>query len=259
MRLVEKLLFLVPTIPLGFFIIVLVVGFSILGLAIVRHFVPGRFLKAHHELTSPIFQVVALAYTVLLAFVVVVSWQNYDKANSHIESEANYLVDLHRNSAAFPEIFRDQVQAAIKNYSNWVMNEEWKLMAKGEESMNARAALREIWDLYTQYEPKTEKEKAFFLESIGKLDDLREMRRLRIVETRTGVHPVLWFILISGGIATIGFAFFFGAESFGVHAFMVATLAMLIALIIFMVILFDLPFSGSMGIKPETFQQVIHF
>lgn len=257
--LLAKLLSIVPTIPLGILIVLAAAGLSILGLAVVRRLVPSRFRRAHHDLTNPILQVIALAYTVLLAFVVVVSWQNYDKANTHVENEANCLIDLHRSAAAFPPLFQDQLRAAIKGYADLVVSEDWPLMAKGEEGLDTRAALRRIWELYTGYEPKTEKEKAFFAQSISKLDDLREMRRLRIVEAHTGVHPVLAFVLILGGIVTVSFTLFFGAENFGAHAIMTAALTVLIALILFMIVLFDFPFSGSFRIEPEVFRQIIHF
>ena len=259
MPLAQKILLVVPTVPLLIIILVLTVGLSFLGLVIVRRIVPGHVLKTHNELTGAIFEVVAMAYAVLLAFVVIVSWQNYDKAKSYVETEANSLVDLHRASAAFPRATNDQIRALLKNYAEIVVAEEWKSLARGEESMNARAALRKVWDLYTSYEPKTEKEKIFLAESVSKLVTLREMRRLRIVESRTGVHPALWFILIIGGITTITFTLFFGAESFTAHAIMASTLAVTIVLILYTILLFDYPFTGSVCVNPEMFQQLINY
>lgn len=39
-------------------------------------------------------------YQVLLAFVVVTVWQNYDKANAGVQKEAIYMADLYRDSEA---------------------------------------------------------------------------------------------------------------------------------------------------------------
>jgi hypothetical protein len=259
MPLVQYLLLNVPTLVLGILFTVLAVSLSVLGLIITRRVFPKHILKMHHEITGAIFGALAMAYTVLLAFVVVIAWQNFDKAKTNVETEANCLVDLHRNSAAFPEFFRGQAQAAIKDYVDMVMDDEWPLLAKGEESMKSREALRRLWSLYTAFEPKTEKEKIFFAESVEKLNDLRETRRLRIIESRTGVHPMLWFVLIAGGITTIGFTFFYGAESFAAHAVMASTLAVLIAMILFTILLFDYPFTGSAHIGIETFQQIVSF
>ncbi|TAM38377.1 DUF4239 domain-containing protein [bacterium] len=255
----QKLLLYVPVVPLTILVIIAAAGLSMLGLFIVWRFIPRKILKMHNELTGAIFGAVALAYTVLLAFVVVVSWQNFDKAKSYVELEANCLVSLHRSSAAFSAPFKDEVRAQIKDYAGIVVNKEWQMLARGQESMEAREALRKIWDLYTGYEPKTEKEKAFFSQSISKLYGLREARRLRIMASRTGVQPIMWFILSVGAIATISFTFFFGSDIFSTHVVMASILAVLIALILLAVLLFEFPFTGGVKIEPEVFREIINF
>jgi len=255
----QKLLLYIPVIPLTIFVIITAVGLSMLGLSIVWRFVPRKILKMHNDLTGAIFGAVALAYTVLLAFVVVVSWQNFDKARSYVETEANCLVSLHRSSAAFSATFRDEVRSQIKDYAGIVVNKEWQMLARGQESMEASQALRKIWDFYTNYEPKTEKEKVFFLESVSKLYGLREARRLRIVASRTGLHPIMWFILAVGAVATISFTFFFGSDIFSAHVVMASILAVLIALILLAVLSFEFPFTGGVKVDPEVFREIINF
>ncbi len=259
MPFIQRLLLSVPTIPLAIILILCAVTLSVVGLWIVRRFVPPQLLKMHNKLADSIFQALAMAYTVLLAFVVVVSWQNFDKAKSHTETEANCLIDLYRGSAAFSQPFKDKMCTLVKDYARVGVGEEWKMLARGRESINASTTLRKIWALYEDYEPKTEKEKLFFAESIRKLDDLREARRLRILDSRTGIHPALWFILIAGGIATIGFTFLFGSDSFKTHAVMASILASVIALILLTILSFSYPFTGDVIIGPETFQQIINF
>lgn len=259
MPFVQQVLFYIPIIPLCIILVLLAIALSIVGLKIVWKFIPRQMLKDHNELTAAIFEAVAMAYTVLLAFVVVISWQDFDKAEEHTEIEANCLVDLYRTSAALGQPFTNEAHSLIKEYANVVVNDEWVSLARGEESIKARTALRNIWDLYTKYEPKTEKEKIFFAESIRKLDDLREMRRLRIIDSGTGIHPILWFVLVVAGITTIVFTFFFGSDKFITHAVMASVLAVIIALILLTILSFSFPFTGSVSIEPRTFQQVINY
>ena len=259
MSIIQKILFYVPIVPLGAIMVVIAVTLSIVGLLIVWRFVPRQMLKAHNDMTSPIFQAIAMAYTVLLAFVVVIAWQNFDKAEGHTETEANCLVDLYRSSTALGQSFEGDARPLIREYVNVVINEEWASLGRGEESPKARLILRDIWKLYVNYEPRTEREKIFFAESIRKLDDLREMRRLRIIDSRTGVHPVLWFVLLTGAVTTIVFTFFFGSDKFITHAVMASILGVVIALILLTILSFSFPFTGSVRIEPKTFQQVIGF
>jgi hypothetical protein len=259
MPIVQRILLYVPIAALGAIMVLLAIALSIIGLKIIWQFVPRQMLKAHNDLTSAIFNAVALAYTVLLAFVVVIAWQNFDRAEGHVETEANCLVDLYRSSGALGQSFGDEARSLIKEYVNTVINEEWASLARGEENMKARATLRDIWKLYVIYEPKSEKEKIFFAESVRKLDELREMRRLRIMDSRKGVHAVLWFVLIVGAITTISFTFFFGSDKFINHVVMASILSALIALILLTILSFSFPFTGSVHIEPKTFQQVIGY
>ena len=259
MSFIQKILFSMPLVMLGVIMILSVVVFSAIGLLIVRRFVPLKVLKVHNDVTAAIFKAITTAYTVLLAFVVVISWQNFNETEKHTATEANCLVSLYRNSAAFGQPFVNEIRPLIKEYVDVVINEEWKSLSRGEENIKARDILRNIWALYTGYDPKTDKEKIFLAESVRKLDNLREMRRLRIIDSRTGVHPVLWFVLVVGAIITIGFTFFFGLDNFINHTVMVFILGTIIALILLTIISFDFPFTGTVRIGPAAFQQIIGF
>lgn len=255
----QKILLYVPVIPLGIIMVILAAAFSIIGLLIVWRFLPRQILKAHNDLTAAIFEAIAMAYTVLLAFVVVISWQDFDKAETHTITEANCLVDLYMSSTALAQPFESDTQSLIKDYVRVVINEEWASLGRGEESVKARAILRNIWTLYTNYEPKTRKEEIFLAESIHKLDELRETRRLRIIDSRAGVHPVLWFVLVVGAVTTVSFTFFFGSDKFITHAIMASILGAIIALILLTILSFSFPFTGSVRVEPEAFRQVFEF
>ncbi len=257
MPFIQKVLLYIPIIPLGIIMIFLAVALSVAGLSIVWRFVPRNMLKAHNDLTGAIFQAVAMAYTVLLAFVVVISWQNYDKAVAHTETEANCLVNLYRSSSVLGKAFGEKARSSIRDYVKVVIKDEWESLGRGKEDPKARAILRDMWMLYKEYEPKSEKEFLFYEEDIEALDDLREARRLRIIDSRTGVHPVLWFVLAIGALTTVGFTFFFGSDKFINHAVMASILGIIIVLILLTIVAFSFPFTGSARIEPSMFMQVI--
>jgi len=259
MPLAQKILLTVPTISLGIIVVILAVALSTLGLIFIRRLMSHKMLGQHTDLTAAIFEAVGMAYTVILAFMVVVSWQNFDKTIAHVGNEANELVDLYRDSAAFQSDFKEKVRVSLKEYYDVVVNEEWPLLAKGEESMKAREALRKVWALYVAYEPQTGKENTFFAESVANLNDLREARRLRVMDSRAGVNPVLWFILIFGGIITVCFTFFFAADNFAYNLLLVSILAVIIALVLLTILLFDFPFTGDVKIPVEMYKEIVSF
>jgi hypothetical protein len=233
------------------------VALCVAGLVIVRRFVPHHRLKIHNDIAGPIFATSGVAYGVLLAFVVIIVWQNYDKSRINVEKEANCLVDIYYDVECFPAEFRDRVRSAIGEYADTVVNEEWQMLASGKSSLRTLRIVKKTWKLFSDYWPATDTERIFFAEAVKKLNELMELRRMRILDSKTGVEPALWFVLISGAVVTISFIFFFGSENFRAQVLMAVLLASLLSLILLTVLLFDFPFSGDVGIKPAAFQEIL--
>jgi len=253
----QKLLFYVPTPILGLLVIGGAVVFSVTGALVTRHFIAHKRLKAHHDVADPMLGALAAVYAVLVAFVAVTVWQNFDKSSANVQMEANYMADIYRDSEAFPADFHKKVGDVLRQYRQDVIDYEWKTMAKGEMSPEVEGVMRKLWLLYTTYQPKTSTEQAFFNESVNKLNSFRELRRQRLMDSRTGIEPILWFVLIVGGLSIISFVFFFGAENFKAQLAMAILLSIMISMILFTIMSLDFPFTGSVAVSPEPFKMML--
>lgn len=242
---------------LAFIVVSVSVILSVGGILLMRRLIPHHKLKAHNDVSGPIFATLGVLYAVLLAFVVIVVWQGFDKSQVNVQNEANYVSDLYRDSQTLSPEFGNQARVLLSEYIDTVTGEEWKAMATGKASPRVVKILDRIWALYGSYTPKTAAENAFFDESVRKLNLLSEMRRMRLIDASIGVHPVLWFVLIFGGVATVLFICFFGAENAKVQSVMAILLAMLISLILFTILVLDYPFSGDISISPDAFSHII--
>src|SRR3712207_9534008 len=74
---------------------VLVVGgaclAAILGLALVQRLVPATIRKEHNDVAGFIYAVVGVIYAVLLALVVIATWEEFGRARITVETEATAL------------------------------------------------------------------------------------------------------------------------------------------------------------------------
>lgn len=257
MALTQWLLLKVPAFWLGVGIVGGAIAVSIIGLLIVRRFVPHHRLKVHNDVAGPIFSTLGVVYAVLLAFVVIIVWQNFDKSTLNVEYEASYLADVYRDAEALAPEFIEMVHKRIGEYRDLIVHEEWKTLAKGEGSPLVERKIREIWSLFTGYTCRNTTEEAFFAESIRKLNSVRELRRIRLMDSRAGIHPLLWFVLIIGGLVTISFVYFFGTENKNAQMIMTILLALVISLILFTVFSLDYPFTGGITVSADPFKQLI--
>ncbi len=257
MQLTQQLLLNIPSFILGLIVVGGFTAFSIIGLLIVRRFVHHSRLKAHHDVADPILGALGALYAVLLAFVVVTVWQSFEKSTSGVQQEANYMADIYRDSEAFSPDFHLKVGNLFREYRQAVIDDEWNTMRKGEMSPRVEKLVREIWALYIAYQPKNPTEQSFFDESVRNLNSFRDLRRERIMDSRTGIHPLLWFVMLLGGLVTIAFTFFFGAENVMAQTLMAALLAILISLILFTTLSLDFPFTGGVSVSPEPFKEIL--
>jgi hypothetical protein len=257
MSFIQALLYHIPTPVLGLLIVVAYVGFSVVGLFVIRVFSPSHKFKLHNDIAGSIFATLGVIYAVLLAFMVIVTWQNFDEAKKNVAWEANYLADLYRDSTPMTAAFRSELKTGLKNYVDSIINDEWPIMARGERSLKVQTAQSNLWALYGGFLPKNETEKVFFAESVKKLNEACETRRQRLLDATSGIHPILYFVLVFGGLITVAFTLLFGSENFGPQIVMTSMLAALIALTLFTIMALDYPFTGDISIKPDTFRIVL--
>jgi hypothetical protein len=247
----------IPTWLIAAIMLAISVGTAVGGVLLVRWLVDVKKFKEHHDIASPIFSTIGVIYAVMLAFVLVIVWQDFDRAQNNTVQEANYFAQIYRDSTGLPEPFRGRFLEANANYLSAVIKYEWPQMQRGEKSVEAAAAAEKVWEITAGFEPKTEAEKIFFSETLQKMNQAVEMRRQRLQDSASGLHPSLWFVLLLGGIITVVFTFFFGSENLYAQLMMTTMLAVLIVLILFTILLMDFPYSGDLSITVTPFQQVL--
>lgn len=247
----------IPTWQIAVIMLAVAVGTAVGGVLIVRRLVDIKKFKEHHDIAGPIFSTIGVIYAVMLAFVLVIVWQDFDRAQNDAIKEANYFAQIYRDATGLPEPFRGQFLEANGDYLRAVIKYEWPAMQQGGRSIEAQAAGNKVWELTAGFEPKTEKEKIFFSEMLRKMNDAVEIRRQRLQDAASGLHPSLWFVLLLGGIITVVFTFFFGSQNLSAQVLMTTLMAVLIVLILFTILLMDFPYSGDLSIPSTALQQVV--
>jgi len=114
-----------------FVLLVIVAPAAVVGLQVlVRRRWPHLADGGHNDVAGFIIAIVGVIYAVLLAFVVIVSWEEFSRAESVVGQEASALRGLYRESAAFPPEVRERVEADVRAYTTAVLTEEWPAMSR---------------------------------------------------------------------------------------------------------------------------------
>jgi hypothetical protein len=86
---------------------------------------------------------------------------------------------------------------------------------------------------------------------------IADNRGERIDSANGSVPLLLWFVLIVGGIITLGYPTFFGASNHLAQTLMTATLAALVALSLLLALALDCPFTGDEKISVLPFEAAL--
>ena len=233
-------------------IVVIAVALSLLGLILVRRSVELRQLRSLHDVAGFILAVIGILYAVLLGFMVVIQWEQYSSARTDASAEAGAVLNLYRDAVALGHAGRP-LATAVRNYAEQIVYVDYPYVAKhlqGDPTVDhsVNSVLKAVIELRT-HAPRD----SFFVDrAVQDVTTVAQTRRTRIEDASATLPGPLWLALLAGAVLTIGFTYFFGLESFAAQALMVSALAIIIALCLFVILDFDLPFSGQTAIKPTS-------
>ena len=240
---------------------ILLVGATVLlavaGTVLARRWVSVEILKLNNEVAGFVYGVIGVLYAVLLGFTAIIVWEQFDNAQEGVDQEANELADLYRDAQAFPDDIRKELETLLRAYPKLVVEKEWPAMAERTSSPEAWGVYNELWRTYQRFQPQNDHERTWYAQSLTKLNQLGDQRRLRLLSSRSeGIPVVMWVALLGAGGITIGFSFLFGTRSAAAHVLMTSALAMTIAVVLVSILALEEPFRGITRVDPDAFEQV---
>lgn len=250
------LLLHIPTAILGLLIVGLTAVLAMTGLLVVRRRGLVTPRESDNEVAGSFFGIIGTAYAILVAFVIFATWEKFASADAAVIAEANNLGDLIRIAQEFSDPQRRELTAQIRSYTLSVARDEWKSMARAGPSPQTFAALNSMWQAYAAIAPQTERERLLYGESLRHLTEVSDYRRVRIKAAGSTIPSPLWVVLLLGWATTIGFTYFIGGKNLRVQALMTAWLGGVLGVLLFVILLLSLPFTGDVSVSPAAFDQV---
>lgn len=249
-----------PTFAMCFIAMLLSASLSVLALMFVRKKLNWESFRDNHEVGGFLFNALGLLYAVLIAFVVYATWGDYDAAQIYCDREANLMQDLYLNTSALPESYRTPVKEKVLEYLAQVVNEDWPLLSVDQPNPASKRTLIELWKIYMSIDNiENEKQKIFFDESISRLNEVSDFRRMRILSSQNHIPVVIWTALIIGALTSVGFSLFFGTKNLTVQATMTSLFAMTNSVLLVLILALDHPFTGDIKIKSLPFESILYF
>ncbi len=226
------------------------------GPVVMRRRIGLAALTSNNEIAGFKFATVGVIYAVLLAFAVIVVWEKFSNAETAVIQEAGAAATLYR-LAAGPENEAVATRAALSNYLKLAIERDWPLMAAANESREVTQALNDLYATAIRQMENQSRRPQIFGEMLRQLDALTQARRSRLHLSMGIVPGLLWTVLYSGAVLTVGFTFFFGTKNLPAQIMMTGILSVIVFMGLLVIVSINYPFTGPVHVGTEPLQTVI--
>lgn len=244
-----------PTWLLG----VVVIGATVIacagGFLLIHRIVPGDRSENSDDLVVAFVSVVCAFHSLLIAFSAVLVWQDFQDSEQAVAVEANTAADVFRDLGLYGGATAQNAQQLLVQYVRTVVEEEWPLMADGQELPKAQTLLNQVFATAGSLDPQTPRQQVIFAEMFRHLNELMDNRHERLHDAQSAMPGMFWAIVLIATVLLIAYTGLLPLTR--VNLAMVAGLAAAIGIIFFFIVAMDHPFAGETGVEPAPFTELL--
>jgi Protein of unknown function (DUF4239) len=234
------------------YIIAACVYLMVLGLAV------DDRARAFKAVSPGMLPPLGIIFGLLVGFVAVQVWNDFDKAKLAVATEASALRAVVLLDGSLPKEQRMHLRTLINRHIDEAVNREWSEMAHERLTLaTLPTAPVEALQLTVSLKPQDEAQRTAQREIVAALHRALDARRQRIIVSQSNVGPVKWAAILLQGLCALIAIAMVHRDSRLACAKAVTIFATGIALSALMIAAYTRPFTGELSVGPELLQQVI--
>lgn len=216
-----------------------------------------RIAAAFKAVSPGMLPPLGILFALLVGFIAVEVWSNFDKAKAAVATEASALRAVVLLADNFPEDQKSRIYALINRHIDDAVNKEWPAMARQRATLTTLPTplIEELHDALAM-RPAADSQRAAQPEMVRAIHTALDARRQRIVISQISVGGVKWAgILLQGLCTLIAIAMVHSGNRLSC-AIALSIFATGIALSFLLIAAYSRPFTGEISVKPELLKQV---
>jgi hypothetical protein len=215
-----------------------------------------KILDNSNDLLNYFIAAMGAFYSITLGLIAVGTWEKFDDTSQLASDEASSVAALYRDVSYFPQDISDTLKAKLRDYTKYVIEEDWPLQQKGIlPSVGTKRVNIFQKSLYT-FEPKSSKEELLLAEALAQFNHFILLRRSRLASITDGLPSTLWLVIFTGAIIIIFSFSLFLDENISLQRILMAGVCLMIGTSIFLIAAMDYPYRGDFSVGPEAFQLI---
>ncbi|MGB8889913.1 MAG: DUF4239 domain-containing protein [Candidatus Korobacteraceae bacterium] len=243
------------TITQSIFVPILAVAVSLLFMAGLNWIWPWEKRREHNDQIGWQLSILGTTYAVILGFMLYAVWTNFGAAESNVDLEANALVNVFRLADGLPDQQRTQLRLLARRYAEIVIDQDWPQMAQKQIPEQSMAINGDMWKTLMSVKTASPTEIIAEDHALSELSALTEHRRTRLLQSKSVLPAVLWYVLLIGGAITVASSCLFGSANTLLHALQVLAFSLLISLGLVAIADIHRPFQGAIHVSDYPFRR----
>jgi ABC-type multidrug transport system fused ATPase/permease subunit len=245
---------------LGFTLTLVAAAVTIAAMLVVRKRAPKGSYFSDGDRASGVFGVLATGFSVLLGFIIFLSFQSYDQSRSGAETEATIVAQQVQTAQFMPGDSAEEFTGQLTCYARSVAGAEWNALDEGTLGDQINPWGAEMFRTISDVSPRTATEQSAYDRWMSQTAD-REQARIDRVHGAEGLIPLpLWLVLfvISGVIFAYMLFFADPAEGAVTQSMLMGSVTVVIALLLLLLMFFDHPHGEGVGrLQPTAMERTI--
>jgi preprotein translocase subunit SecG len=236
-------------IAIAVLIVAVVTAIAVIAMLLVRRGAPDGSYFADGDRASGVFGVLATGFSVLLGFIIFLSFESYDDSRTGAEEEATVLVQQLETAQFMPPDASERLTGEIVCYGRFVVNDEWQAMEDGTLGDGVNPWGVAMFRTIETVDPRTATQQSAYDRWMDQTL-VREQARITRIHGAEGIIPLpLWIIMFI--IATMLFVYMLFFADSGERAVtqgvLMASVAVVVSFLLLILIFLDRPYGEGAG------------
>jgi hypothetical protein len=214
--------------------------------------------RAFKALSPGMLPPLGIIFGLLVGFVAVEVWGDFDRAKIAVTNEASALRAIVLLAEHFPDEQQSRLRTLVNSHIEEAVQQEWPAMAQQRATLETLPqALVQCLEVTLNLKPADESQAIAQREIVNFVDKAAEARRQRIVISQLSISPVKWAAILLMALITLVAIAMVHSDNRLTCGIALALFATGIAASLLLIAAYTRPFTGDISVRPDLLQQVI--
>jgi hypothetical protein len=245
---------------LGLALLLAVTAVMVALMLAVRRRAPEGSYFSDGDRAAGVFGVLATGFSVLLGFIIFLSFTSYDESRQGAELEATTVVQQVQTAQFLAGQAPQELTGELICYARSVAGVEWQALNEGRlgDSLNPWGA--ELYRTISAVEPETSAEQSAYDRWMDQTRE-REQARLSRVHGAEGIIPgPVWLALVLLAVVILGYMLLFAdrAEGRATQGMLMGAVTFVVTLLMLLLVFFNHPHGPGVGrLQPTAMERTL--